>query len=149
MVSYIGDYPCKIDAKGRIVLPVTFKKQTDASQDRYVLKKDIFEKCLILYPGDEWENQVTILRNKLNPYNKEHNKFSREFYKGTAEITIDSSGRLLIPRRLLEEVEIEKEVILAGQDTKIEIWAKHLYDAIGTDENEFARLAETILGAGE
>lgn len=148
MTAYIGDYPCKADSKGRILLPSAFKKQTrGSSADRFVIKKDIFEKCLVLYPNDEWERQVEHLRDKINPYNREHNLFLREFFRGTAEITLDSNNRILIPRRLLEWAGIiNGEVILAGQDGRIEIWNKGDYEKRTVNEDDFALLAEKILG---
>ena len=150
MTTFIGDYTCKVDAKGRITLPSAFKKQMDsASGDRFVVKKDIFEKCLVLYPFDEWERQNRLIRERINPYNKEHNKFLRNFYKGTAELALDGNSRLLIPKRLLDLVEITKEVIMAGQDGKIEIWARHLYEQIEESEDNFAGLAEKIMANPE
>lgn len=146
MASFIGDFVCKIDDKGRVLLPSVFKKAIPAeAHDTFIIKKDIYERCLVLYPLNEWERQVQIIRQKLNPYNKEHNAFLRGFFKGTAEVILDSTNRLLIPKRLLEEAGIEKEAVLAGQDGKIEIWNKDLYDAISTS-NDFANLAETIMG---
>ncbi len=147
MATFIGDYTCRVDEKGRITFPSGFKKQMDsASGDRFVVKKDIFEPCLVLYPFDEWERQNQLIRQRINPYNKEHNKFLRNFYKGTAELALDGNGRLLIPKRLLDQVEISREVIMAGQDGKIEIWAKHLYERIDESEEDFAELAEKIMG---
>lgn len=147
MHSFIGDYICKIDPKGRVLLPSAFKKQMpDNSRDTFVLKKDIYEKCLILYTIDEWEKQNELLRKKLNPYNKEHSQLLRAYYRGTAEVTLDSSNRLLLPKRLLELAQIDKEICMSGQDKKIEIWSKELYDSIGIDEEEFGDLAEKILG---
>jgi MraZ protein len=147
MATFIGDYTCKVDEKGRVTLPSAFKKQMDsASGDRFVVKKDIFEKCLVLYPFDEWERQNRMIRERINPYNKEHNKFLRNFYRGTAELTLDGNSRLLIPRRLLDLVEASREVIMAGQDGKIEIWASHLYDQMEESEDDFAMLAEKIMG---
>jgi len=146
MSAFIGDYDCKIDMKGRILLPSAFLKQLPVKeQDRFVIKKDIFEKCLILYPMEEWAIQNKLIRSKINPYKKEHNIFLRNFYRGTAELVLDSSNRLLIPRRLLEWSGIQKEVVLAGQDTKIEVWAKAAYEQTGAGEEDFARLAEKIM----
>mgnify|MGYP001770330748 CR=1 FL=1 len=71
--------------------------------------------------------------------------FLRRFYKGMAELILDSNNRLLIPKRLLDEVEVDKEVILAGQTGKIEIWAKEKYDQIRMGDDEFAGLAESIM----
>ena len=147
MYSFIGDYQAKIDPKGRFVLPSSFKKQLEGDVDgRFVIKKDIFEKCLVLYPMAEWERQVRMIRRKLNPYNRQHSQFIRNFYRGTAEVEMDASNRLLIPKRLQELVDIQLEVVIAGQDTKIEIWAKELYDAFEFDEFEFADMAESLLG---
>jgi len=146
MITFIGEYTCKLDTKGRVILPSAFKKQmTGNNQERFVIKKDIFEKCLVLFPFDEWERQNRILRKKINPYKKEHNKFLRQFFKGMAEVVLDSNNRLLIPKRLLDEVEVEKEVIMAGQYGKIEIWAKNLYEKIEVGDDEFAGMAENIM----
>jgi MraZ protein len=143
---FIGDYTCKFDEKGRVMLPTAFKKQFSAeARDTFVVKKDIYEKNLVLYPLDEWERQVEMIRANLNPYNKEHNAFLRGFYKGTAEVELDATNRLLIPRRLLEEAGIGKEAVLAGQDGKIEIWAKEAYEKIEVGD-EFAKLAQKIMG---
>lgn len=147
MTTFIGEFLCKIDTKGRLVLPAALKKQmSQGAQERFVIKKDIFEKCLVLYPMDEWERQNQIIKKKLNPYNKEHNKFLRGFYKSAAEVALDANNRLLIPKRLLDVVQIENEVYLAGQNSKIEIWAKGLYDAFDESEDDFASLAESIMG---
>jgi MraZ protein len=148
MSSFIGDYNCKLDAKGRVVLPSGLKKQLPgAAGERFVVKKDIFEQCLVLYPMDEWERQNKMIRSRINPYNKEHNKFLRGFYRGTAEVELDSNNRLLLPKRLLSLVGIDREVILAGQDGRVEIWAKDNYDKIEPEEQEFADLAEKIMGS--
>ncbi|PKP36304.1 MAG: cell division protein MraZ [Bacteroidetes bacterium HGW-Bacteroidetes-15] len=148
MTSFIGDYICKVDEKGRMLFPSAFKKQNkSASPDRYVVKKDIFEGCLVLYTMEEWERQNALIRRNTNPYNREHNKFLREFYRGTAELILDSSGRLLLPKRLLEMINANKEIALTGQDSRIEIWAKDVYDSHVSDEDSFANLAEKILGS--
>ena len=118
---------------------------TASINERFVVKKDLFEKCLVLYPIKEWERQNKIIRSKINPYNIEHNRFIRGFYKGTAEIVLDGNNRMLIPKRLLDLVEITKEVVLAGQDGKIEIWATKLYEKFLDVDDEFAQLTEKIM----
>jgi MraZ protein len=148
MASFIGEISCKLDPKGRILFPAAFKKQLSATaNDKFVIKKDIFESCLVLYPFDEWERQVEIIRNKLNPFNKDHNTFLRGFFRGTAELELDANTRILIPKRLLDDIGSDKELIIIGLDTKLEIWSKEEYDAqTQTDEENFANLAQTILG---
>ena len=86
MITFIGDYTVKLDAKGRLSFPAAFKKQMKAGLDGgFVLKRDVFEKCLILYPMEEWERQNAIIRAKTNPYNKEHAGFLRKFFSGTVD----------------------------------------------------------------
>jgi len=148
MAAFIGDYNCKIDSKSRIMLSSALMRQMPHdAQNKFVVKKDIYENCLILYPINEWERQNKIIRENTNPYNKEHNNFIRRFYKGTAEVILDSNNRLLLPKRLLELVGIENEVVLAGQDGKIEIWAKSNYEKIDKGEDDFPLLAEKIMGS--
>jgi len=147
MTTFVGDYPCKIDAKGRVLFPAAFKKQLASNANgRFVVKKDIFEKCLVLYSSDEWERQIKIIRSKINPYKKEHARFLREFYKGTAELSLDSNSRLLFPKRLLELVDVSKDIVMAGQDDRIEIWDKTVYESQDMGEDDFAGLAEKLLG---
>ena len=147
MATFIGDYPCKGDVKGRIILPMAFKKQMpQAAQDHFVVRKDIFENCLVLYALDDWNRQLEKIRKRINPYNREHNMFLRNFFKGTAELTLDNNNRMLIPKRLLDLIGAERDVVLAGQDGRIEIWAASVYDTIGMAADDFADLAEKLLG---
>lgn len=147
MATFIGDYTCKADVKGRIILPAAFKKQMPAdAQDHFVVRKDIFEKCLVLYSKEDWDAQLTRIRKQMNPYNREHNMFLRNFFKGTAELTLDNNNRLLIPRRLMEMIGADKEVVFAGQDGRIEIWAADAYNKIDMPADDFANLAEKLMG---
>jgi MraZ protein len=148
MATFIGDYTCKVDSKGRIILPMAIKKQMPAgAQDHFVVRKDIFEKCLVLYSIEDWNRQLEKIRSKINPYNREHNLFFRNFFKGTAELSLDNNNRLLIPKRLFELAGITREVVLAGQDGRIEIWAADIYDKIDMAADEFANLAEKLMGS--
>jgi len=147
MATFIGDYTCKVDVKGRIILPMAFKKQMPAdAQDHFVVRKDIFENCLVLYSIEDWSRQLDKIRKRMNPYNREHNMFLRNFFKGTAELSLDNSNRLLIPRRLMDLIGAERDVVMAGQDGRIEIWAAAVYDKIDMAAGDFADLAEKLLG---
>jgi len=149
MAYFIGDHTCKLDSKGRILFPAALKKQLERDSDRFVVKKDLFENCLVLYTNEEWERQNKLIRANTNPFNKQHNRFVRGFSRGTAEIILDASSRMLIPKRLLEVIGAEKEIVLSGQDSKIEIWTKQVYESLEEDENEFASLAEQIMQGTE
>ncbi len=147
MITFIGDYTVKLDAKGRLSFPAAFKRQMkEMTSDGFVLKRDVFEKCLILYPMEEWERQNAMIRARTNTYNKEHAKFLRMFYSGTAEVTLDANSRMLIPRRLLDYAEIGDELVLAGQSGRIELWSGETYTGVSTADDDFATMAEKILG---
>jgi MraZ protein len=147
MATFIGDYECKADIKGRIILPMAFKKQMPAdARDHFVVRKDIFENCLVLYSIEDWNRQLEKIRRRINPYNREHNKFLRNFFKGTAELSLDNNNRMLIPRRLLDLIGAERDVVLAGQDGRIEIWAADIYNKIDMPAADFANLAEKLMG---
>ncbi len=149
MMTFIGEFNQKIDSKGRLVFPSSLKKQIKSSaQDSFVIKEDLFEKCLVLYPMEEWERQNAILRKKLSPFRPKDNMFLRGFAKGAAEVSLDGSSRLLIPRRLVDYAGIEKEVVLAGQNGKVEIWSKKKYDQLFSKDVDYAALAEELLGGG-
>lgn len=146
-MSFVGDYTVKADTKGRVAIPSAFRKQLDGeSQGRFVLRKDVFQNCLVLYPMKEWDHQVELLRLRLNDYNRTHKKFKAQFFRDTAEVEIDASGRILVPKRLLEMVGIVKEIVLAGMDQVVELWCSEIYVENGMDEADFADLAEDILG---
>lgn len=146
MANFIGDHICKVDSKGRILFPAALKKQLVNNAGHFVVKKDIYENCLVIYTAEEWNRQKADIQAQLNSFNKEHNQFLRKFFRGAAEIALDGNGRILIPKRLLEAVDIEKEIMLSGQDAKIEMWAKEVYDAMDEDDVDFAALAEKIMG---
>jgi MraZ protein len=147
MATFIGDYTCKVDAKGRIILPMAFKKQMPAdARDHFVVRKDIFENCLVLYSIEDWNAQLEKIRKRINPYNREHNKFLRNFFKGTAELSLDANNRLLLPKRLLDLIGADRDVVLAGQDGRIEIWPADAYDKLDMAPEDFANLAEKLMG---
>jgi len=146
MTNFIGEFECKLDVKGRLMLPSGLRRQLDpASQERFVLNRG-FEKCLVLYPKTEWE-VISSEVNKLNQYVKKNREFIRYFYRGATELGLDSTGRMLLPKRLLGYAGAEKEVVLFAYSNRIEVWDKDVYDGLLTDEPEdFALLAEEVMG---
>ncbi len=147
MATFIGDYTCKVDLKGRIILPMAFKKQMPpGAPDHFVVRKDIFENCLVLYSIEDWNRQLEQIRSHINPYNREHNMFIRNFFKGTAELSLDNNNRLLVPKKMLDLIGATRDVVMAGQDGRIEIWSADGYERIGMSSGDFASLAEKLMG---
>lgn len=149
MANFIGEFDCKLDAKGRLMLPSGLRKQLDpAAQERFVLNRG-FEKCLVLYPKNEWEG-ISAEVNKLNQYVKKNREFIRYFYRGASELELDATGRVLLPKRLLEYAGADKEVVLFAYSNRIEVWDKNTYENLLTDEpDDFADLAEEVMGGNQ
>lgn len=147
MVNLIGTYECKVDAKGRLMLPSSLRKQLlPLLKKGFVLKRAVFQPCLELYPMEEW-NVLMAKVNKLNRFNKKNNDFIRRFTAGVKVIEVDASGRLLIPKDLLGFSKINKEVVLSSAINIVEIWDKDRYEAaIDSATIDFAELAEEVMG---
>ncbi len=147
VVNLIGTYECKADAKGRLMIPVAFKKQlSPVLQDGFVLKRAVFQPCLELYPMEEW-NLLMQKMNKLNRFKKKNNDFIRRFTAGVKVVEIDASGRLLIPKDLISFAGIKKELVLSSAVNIIEIWDKDQYEKVIDDTAvDFADLAEEVMG---
>ena len=146
MAGFLGEYPVSVDAKGRLKIPTALKKQVNpAVNGRFVVNRG-FEKCLVLYPYDEWEKVVARV-NKLNTFKKEHRDFVRIFYRGATELVIDAADRLLIPKHLLEFGGIKSDALLAARNTVIEMWNEKIYQTqMKADSDQFAELAERVMG---
>lgn len=147
VVNLIGTYECKADAKGRLMLPVAFKKQLSSIlQEGFVLKRSVFQPCLELYPMEEW-NLLMQKMNKLNRFKKKNNDFIRRFTAGVKVVEIDTTGRLLMPKDLVSFAGITKELVLSSAVNIIEIWDKTQYEkAIDDAAVDFADLAEEVMG---
>lgn len=147
MSSLIGTYECKVDAKGRLMLPAALKKQlAPVLQNGFVLKRSVFQTCLELYPLAEWEALMQSL-NGLNRFNKKNNDFIRRFTAGVKIIEVDATGRLLIPKDLVAFADISKEIVMSAAINIVEIWDKDKYEkAIDDATGDFADLAEEVMG---
>ena len=146
MKTLIGTYECKVDAKGRLMLPTTLKKQLGSLEGGFVLKRSVFQPCLELFPMTEWNKMMSKI-NKLNRFVKKHNDFIRRFTAGVKIIEIDGSGRLLIPKDLVVFAGIDKDVVLNSAINIVEIWDKELYEkSISGEDMDFADLAEEVMG---
>jgi MraZ protein len=147
LTSIIGTYECKVDAKGRLLLPAPLKKQLSASlQDGFVLKRSVFQPCLELYPMSEWNLMMEKI-NGLNRFVKKNNDFIRRFTAGVKVVEIDALGRLLIPKDLVSFASVSKDLVISSAVNIVEIWDKDLYEAsISGVDLDFADLAEEVMG---
>ncbi|MFI5452404.1 division/cell wall cluster transcriptional repressor MraZ [Pedobacter sp. UC225_61] len=146
MIQLLGEFDCKLDAKGRLMVPSSLKKQLPSVEQEGLVINRGFEKHLVIYPKKVWESIVAEL-SKLNQYEKKTREFIRFFTRGATELSLDASGRVLLPKSLLEFAGINGDVVLACQFDKIEVWSKTAYDNLLDNEPEnFANLAEEVMG---
>lgn len=149
MQSILGEYKCKVDAKGRVMMPSKLRKELEGViKHGLVLNRDIFENCLVLYPNPEWDRVIAELK-KLSRYKKKHQKFLRKFLMGATRIELDAAGRFLLPSLLMEFAGIdpkkENEIVVSGMNSMIEIWSLENHkDQISNDDDDFGNLAEEI-----
>ncbi len=146
MAGLFGEYECKLDDKGRIILPSALKKQVSPdAQDRFMINRG-FERYIALFPMNEWE-MIKRTISKLNLYIKKNREFVRYFFRGATETGLDGNNRLLLPKSLMEYAKIEKEIIVLGLDDHIEIWSKPTYEEFMSIEPEdYSQLAEEVMG---
>ena len=141
---FIGEYEHSIDAKGRVIMPV---KLRDDIGERFIITKGL-DGCLFAYSQNEWTNFEEKLKS-LPLTNKNARDFVRFFLSGAVECEIDKQGRFLIPANLREYATLEKDAVIIGVGTRIEIWNKANWKQYSSDENISAdEIAEnmTMLG---
>lgn len=147
MSTFIGDFNAKMDIKQRVILPAAFKHTLEEMGDlRLVAQKDIYEDCIRLVPYKTWEEDMEMMRSKLNMFNRQHRQLMREFQMNTAELQLDTNGRILIPKKLTDLAHIDKEVNFLGLDRYIEIWATETLSQQPISTGSLAELAQEFLG---
>ncbi|MCC5918782.1 MAG: division/cell wall cluster transcriptional repressor MraZ [Cryomorphaceae bacterium] len=146
-LNLIGVHECKPDAKSRIALPASLKRQLQPFlSEGFVMKRSVFQQCLELFPMQEW-NEVMDKLNTLNRFVKKNADFIRMYTAGVKTLEVDGSGRLLIPKDLAQYAGIEQEIILSATGRVIEIWDKVKYEnAIDDASVDFGALAEDVMG---
>jgi MraZ protein len=147
MVKFIGEYGARIDDKGRMVFPAAFKAQMGGTCGKFVVKKDLYADCLEMFTYEEWERTSDDVREKLNFFNPDDEKFWRGYMSDRAVVEPDEKlSRILVPKKLLESIGVVKDAVFFGSDHKIEIWAKEKYEAQKMSNSDFVALARRILG---
>ena len=132
--------------KGRVFLPAVFRKVLQASgQENLILRKDIFQDCLVLYPESVWNEQMDALRQRLNRYNAEHQRIFRQFVSEVEMLTLDGNGRFLIPKRYIQTAGIQQTVRFIGMGDTIEIWAAEKIETAQMEGVAFGQALEDIM----
>ncbi|WHH58884.1 division/cell wall cluster transcriptional repressor MraZ [Petroclostridium sp. X23] len=127
---FIGEYQHTIDAKGRIIIPSKFR---DELGDKFIVTKGL-DNCLFVYSQEEWANLEAKLKT-LPLTSKDARAFVRFFFSGATECDVDKQGRALIPANLREHAALEKDAVVIGVSTRVEIWDKDRWGQYNCDDN--------------
>ena len=127
---FMGEYNHTVDAKGRLIIPSKFRESLG---ETFVVTKGL-DGCLFVYANEDWEAFEQKLTS-LPLINKEARQFARFFLAGAAQVEVDKQGRILLPANLREFAELEKDVVLVGVGSRIEIWSKGKWESLSADDN--------------
>lgn len=146
-MSYLtGEFECKLDNKGRMMIPAGLKRQLPEADTGVLVINRGFKKYLVIYTKQEWDKKLDEL-SKLNQYENKNIEFIRYFTRGATEMSVDGSFRVNLPQALLDYAGIGTDVVLNCQLSKIEMWDKVAYQAlIESEPANFADLAEEVMG---
>jgi MraZ protein len=145
-MRFLGNLEAKTDTKGRAFLPAVFRKVLQASgEENLVLRKDVFQPCLVLYPESVWNEQMDTLRSRLSRWNARHQQIFRQFVSDVEMLTLDGNGRFLIPKRYLKMANIEQSIKFIGMGDTIEIWSNDNSDKPFMDTEEFGKALEEMM----
>ena len=122
---FMGEYNHTVDPKGRLIIPAKFREQLG---DEFVVTKGL-DGCLFVYTKEEWHNIEEKFRG-ISMTSKDARKFSRFFFAGAAALELDKQGRILLPPVLREYADLQKDVVLVGVLSRVEIWDKGMEEAL-------------------
>jgi MraZ protein len=148
MAGFLGEYEATVDAKGRFLLPASLKKQMPEGTSVLVINRGMDE-CLWMYLLDDWKKVEDRLR-EVNPYDSRENRMVRKaLIAGAVYVEFDSAGRLNLPKILNEYAGLDKDIVLAGDIDKIEIWDKTKYQQLFEQltPEKLSAMAQGILGS--
>ena len=147
-MRFTGNIDAKVDEKGRVFVPSSFRKILRREEEqKLILRRDIFQRCLILYPPEVWNEQVDAITGRTNMFDRNGRHALRQFVAGAESVTLDSGGRILIPRRYLEEAGIKNDVRFIGVDNTIEVWNRQDAEALLSQPEALADCLEEMMKA--
>lgn len=140
----IGEYEHTLDAKSRMILPSKIREDIG---EKFIITKGL-DGCLFGFSKEEWKNFEEKLKT-LPLTNKNARDFVRFFLSGAVEAELDKQGRFLIPSNLRKYANLEKEAVITGVGTRIEIWDKDKWKTYNSEENLSAdQIAENMANLG-
>lgn len=145
-IRFIGNIEAKVDAKGRIFLPAVFRKVLQQTgSERLVVRQDVYQQCLVVYPEMVWNQRLDELSQTLDRWNKQHQQLLRQYYSDAEETVLDSGGRFMLTRHHLASADIHQDVRFIGMGDTIEVWACEKSDEPFMQPEDFAAAMERAM----
>lgn len=149
-MRFTGNIDAKVDAKGRLFLPAAFRKILQTSgEEGLIMRRDVFQDCLVLYPESVWNKQIDAITSRTNMFDRKGRDLLRKFVADAESISLDSNGRFLISKRYLRAAGIEQDVRFIGVDNTIEIWPKEAAEKLLKNDEDFAGDLESLMAFNE
>ncbi|MGE5677416.1 MAG: division/cell wall cluster transcriptional repressor MraZ [Pseudomonadota bacterium] len=127
---FIGEYQHTLDPKNRVIMPSKFREKLG---DSFVMTKGL-DNCLFIYSSEEWSRVEEKLKS-LPMTSKDARAFVRFFFAGACECELDKQGRIVMPNNLKDYARIDKELVIVGVSTRIEIWSREEWNKFNNDAN--------------
>jgi MraZ protein len=146
--GFFGQYECKLDDKFRLTIPSRLKSEVmheEAESCDLILMRG-FEPCVYLYTKPDWLRLVHDKVAKLDSFNSRHAMLKRTIMGSCAEVTMDKTGRLLLPKMMIGHAELEKDMLLVGALDRLELWNPDKYTKYCFSDEEYITGAEALLG---
>ncbi len=148
-MRFLGNIEARTDAKGRAFLPSAFRKVLMASgEEGLVLRQDIFERCLVIYPETVWNREMDEMRARLSRWDRRQQMVYRSFVSGVTNLAVDANGRILIPKPFLEAAGIRQDIRFVGMGDTIEVWANETGSTPFMSADEFGQTLEQMMASG-
>lgn len=139
-----GEFECKLDNKGRMMVPAGLRKKLPEAETEGLVINRGFKKYLVIYTKTEWDKKLTEL-SKLNEYDEDDIAYTRYFMRGATELTLDTAGRVNLPQFLLDHADIKSDVVVTCLLNRIELWDKDSHHAeMNNEPKDFAKLAQKM-----
>jgi MraZ protein len=146
MTGFLGEYEVTLDPKGRFLLPAGLKKQLSEEDGSVFVVNRGMERCLTLHPMSSWRPIFERI-SQLNDFDPEVRSFRRFFLNGATTVELDSAGRMLIPKNLMEYAGLERDIVLVSAVNKVEIWSAPAYQQLFDAQSpaDFSALAARVM----
>jgi len=143
---FFGEHEHILDSKGRLTVPSKLRSPlNDFCIEQFMVVRG-FERCLYMFAPSEWNQIDKHFRSFKNFAKKKTRSLQRQFFSGAVPVDCDRQGRILIPKYLLKYAQIEKNVVLLGVSSRIEVWSQDNWiSEFDREQKDYAELAEDLI----